>query len=145
NQSIQHHLPLRIDGHNHVYNDQFTDEWDFSAIFNTSFNVREEERKKENYTYVFDFKSKHNTNWQCANAAICQTKKDFYRDIGSRQNWRFEQVAGDIFLVIESRGSKCGRKQDKPATSRIRFECAPSVPLGHPEFMYENEECDYYF
>lgn len=128
-------------------------QWNLAPLFTVAVNVTEKTRQGQNgsFTYAVDLgrhsHEHHPQTGNCVEAAICQVKHadGFTRDIGSFGNMSFSFVGADLYLVLTSANSKCGRKPSKNVSSKIRFICNYAAGLGSPHFVFESEECDYFF
>lgn len=140
-------IHLSIDS-DYVVHDQLNQlQWPMGELFRSKYNVSEPNRN-EKYEYVFDF-AKSTTEQElndCHHSAICQTKQfdTFKRDIGTIGHWNFKYIGNVLYMVIQSNHSICGRTK-RSVTSSIVFDCSESDEIGHPQFLYESEDCDYFF
>ncbi|XP_054163320.1 cation-independent mannose-6-phosphate receptor-like [Oppia nitens] len=124
-----------------------------SPLMGTTFNVNEfrqlDNNKTDNYTYVINLsKPELSTDYQCSEAAVCQTKGDFRRDLGSVKTIKYYLRGHELQMALQSKGGtrgKCGKNANKNVTTIFRFHCSSSAGVGEPEFMYESNDCDYVF
>lgn len=122
--------------------------WDLSNLLSYSLTVPEERTRPEiveHYDYEIKFTETNSKSDPCASAAICQTnRKGFTRDIGSLYNWQFILDDIELHMIIKSNTSRCGRNPSKYASSKIFFECVPTVK-SKVSFLHESDDCEYYF
>ncbi|CAG2101758.1 unnamed protein product [Medioppia subpectinata] len=119
-------------------------------LLNKTYNVKEyrvlPNNETDNYTYVMNLNTfaLPDSN-KCSEAAICQTKGTFNRDIGSLASIKYYLRGHELQIVLKSSNSKCGKNPNKNVTTIFRLHCSSSAGVGEPTFMYESNDCDYTF
>ncbi|XP_074600801.1 lysosomal enzyme receptor protein [Brevipalpus obovatus] len=141
-------IPLQEEADYHFWDPRATDSLglhiDLGDLFKTTPTV-----SGDKYEFSFDFSGSNKTSDKCKKAAICQrnSNEKFARDIGSRGTEQLV-IRGNVYVLqFEcTNDQKCGKNANKNVTSHIFLECDPDDDGdSEPEFLYENENCDYYF
>lgn len=134
-----------------VYDNRIDAYMNVTSLMTTTFNVTEkrelENKQIDEYTYVINLsKAQLVQSKDCSNAAVCQTKAPFERDIGSLGTIKYYLKGHELQIVLESLGAKkCGKNKNKNVTTILRLQCSLKSGLGKPIFMYESNDCDYTF
>ena len=123
---------------------------DILPLMEQTFRVNELRLNKDNttddYVYVINLKSPQlDASSKCSKAAVCQTKGDFQRDIGSVDAIQYYLKGHELQIVLGSSQSICGRFPSKNVTTVFKLQCSSNSGVGKPVFMYESNDCDYTF
>ncbi|KPM03088.1 cation-independent mannose-6-phosphate receptor-like protein [Sarcoptes scabiei] len=149
NLNLAKHEDLTLDQdlklHDHINNV----EYDLKSLLSQNLTIIEDRQQTdriEHYNYHFNFvESRNLSNPLCSRAAVCQSNgKDLNRDIGSLNNWKFVLDNIALHITIQSNTSKCGRNPSKFASTKIFLECIETID-SKLSFLYESDDCEYYF